>query len=58
MHLWTKAIEIKLNVIIQSTKIYKTGLIKVQAYKCKLYQLNVTKDRKTLNTLVSNRMTV
>ena len=58
MNLWTKAMEIKLNLIIQSTKIYTSGLMRIWTYKCKLHQLYVTKERKNLNTLVSNMMMV
>ena len=58
MNLWTNAVETELNVIIQSTKTYTLGLIRMWAYKCKLHQLYVTKERKNLNILVSNRMTV
>lgn len=58
MNFWTKAMEIELNLIIQSTKIYTSGLMRNWAYKCQLHQLYVTKESKNLNTLVSNRVTV
>lgn len=58
INLWTKAMEIKLDFKIQSTKIYTSRLMRVWAYKCKLHKLYLTKERKNLNTLVSNRMTV